>query len=189
MGWLLLIAGTTALRPLRMRSFGIVVSLASLAWLAVGWKSPGVSSAVLFTLGLVFSTVCPVLVAHAALRYPNRRAGVTESVADVTAALETLAEGSPRPVTVDSRVDERLPQPVESAAYFAVVGRIGAAAGPATVSARRASDRLLIEIEDGAPPGDLVMVEDRVGALAGTVTTQAVEGSGTRIRVELPCGS
>jgi signal transduction histidine kinase len=98
----------------------------------------------------------------------------------LTAALETLAEGSPRPVTVDSRVDERLPQPVESVAYFAVARRIGAAAGPATVSARRAGDRLVIEIEDSDPPGNLVMVEDRVGALAGTVTTQAVDGSGTR---------
>jgi signal transduction histidine kinase len=107
----------------------------------------------------------------------------------LTAALETLAETSPTPVTVDSRVDERLPQPVESAAYFAVAHRMAAAAGPASVSAGRTGDRLVIEIEDGGPPGDLVTVEDRVGALAGTVTTHAVEGSGTRIRVELPCAS
>jgi signal transduction histidine kinase len=107
----------------------------------------------------------------------------------LTAALETLAEASPTQVTVDSRVDERLPQPVESAAYFAVARRIARTAGPASVSARMAGDRLVIEIEDSKPPGDLVMLEDRVGALAGTVTTQTVEGPGTRIRVELPCGS
>jgi signal transduction histidine kinase len=107
----------------------------------------------------------------------------------LTAALETLAEASRTPVTVDSRVDGRLPQPVESAAYFAVAHRVGAAAGAASVSARRAGDRLVIEVEDGGPPGDLVLVEDRVGALAGTVTTETVEGSGTWIRVELPCGS
>jgi signal transduction histidine kinase len=107
----------------------------------------------------------------------------------LTAALETLAEASPTPVTVDSRVDGRLPQPVEFAAYFAVAQRIGGTAGQAAVSAHRAGGRLVVEIEDGGPPGDLVMVEDRVGALAGTVTTEAIGGSGTRIRVELPCGS
>jgi signal transduction histidine kinase len=107
----------------------------------------------------------------------------------LTAALETLAEASPTPVKVDSGVDGRLPQPVESAAYFAVAHRLGRAAGPASVSARRAGDWLVIEIEDKGPHGDLVMVEDRVGALAGTVSTEAVEGSDTRIRMELPCGS
>jgi signal transduction histidine kinase len=79
---------------------------------------------------------------------------------------------------------------VEAAAYFAVAYRIGGAdAGRAAVSVRRDGDVLRIEIKTGAPGGDLLAIEDRVGALAGTLTVEPDGESGTRIRVELPCGS
>jgi len=108
----------------------------------------------------------------------------------LSAALETLAEGSSIPVTVDAPVKQRFPQPVEAAAYFAVAHRLAnTAAVQAAVSVRREGDRLRIEIEDDGPPGDLVRIEDRVGALAGTLSVEPAPGSGTRIRVELPCGS
>jgi signal transduction histidine kinase len=108
----------------------------------------------------------------------------------LSAALEIMAEASPIPVTVDAPVVERFPQPIEAAAYFAVAHRLaGTGAVRAAVSVRRDGDRLRIEIEDDGPPGDLVRIEDRVGALAGTLSVESAPGSGTRIRVELPCGS
>ena len=106
------------------------------------------------------------------------------------AALETLAEGAAIPVAVDAPLDERLPPAVEAAAYFAVAYRLaGAEAAQAAVSVRRDGDRLRIEIEDDAPPGDLLTIEDRVVALAGTLTVEPTGEPGTRIRAELPCGS
>jgi signal transduction histidine kinase len=108
----------------------------------------------------------------------------------LTAALEILAEESSIPVTVDAPIELRVPQPVEAAAYFAVAHRLAdTAAVQAAVSVRRDGARLRIEIEDDGPPEDLVRIEDRVGALAGTLSVESTRGSGTRIRVELPCGS
>jgi signal transduction histidine kinase len=108
----------------------------------------------------------------------------------LSAALQTLAEASSIPLIVDAPVEERFPQPVEAAAYFAVTHRLAdTAAVRAAVSVRRDGDRLRTEIEDDGPPGDLMPIEDRVAALAGTLSVEPVAGSGTRIRVELPCGS
>ncbi len=107
----------------------------------------------------------------------------------LAAALETFAESSPIPVSVKSVVDERFPQPVESAAYFAVAHCIGGSEGDgASVLATREDGKLLIKIETSSLHGDLVDLEDRVGALDGTVVAEPIGGAGTRIRVELPCG-
>jgi signal transduction histidine kinase len=106
------------------------------------------------------------------------------------AALETLAEGAAISVAVDAPLDERLPPAVEAAAYFAVAYRLAYAdVNQAAVSVRRDGDRLRIEIEDDAPPRDLLAIEDRVLALGGTLTVEPTGKPGTRIRAELPCGS
>jgi len=108
----------------------------------------------------------------------------------LSAALETLAESSGPAVTLDVPVDGRFPAPVEAVAYFTVANRLaGGGVTHALVSVRRDGDRLRAEIEDDGPAGDTTAIEDRVGALAGTLSVEARAGGGTRIRAELPCGS
>jgi signal transduction histidine kinase len=63
------------------RSFGGILALAGVSWLVAEWNGPDAGSAVVFTIGLVGYTVYPVLIAHAALRYPDRRLDPSESIA------------------------------------------------------------------------------------------------------------
>jgi hypothetical protein len=48
---------------------------------------------------------------------------------------------------------------------------------------------LRVDVETHDRPGDLAAVEDRVGAQGGSVAVEAGDGPGSRIRLELPCGS
>jgi hypothetical protein len=57
------------------------------------------------------------------------------------------------------------------------------------VSVTRTEAVLRVDIESCGSSGDLVAVEDRVGALSGTVAVEPIDGSAVRIRVELPCAS
>jgi signal transduction histidine kinase len=104
----------------------------------------------------------------------------------LTAALEALRESAPVQLTVASTVDGRLPEPVESAAYFAVLRCL---VGVSSVSIRRIDGTLRVDVETCDRPRDLAAVEDRVGALGGSVAVEPRDGPGSRIRVELPCGS
>lgn len=108
----------------------------------------------------------------------------------LAAGLGTFAESSPIPINVTVRVARRFAQPIEAAAYFAVAHCIGRSAGDrASVQLTCDDGRLLIQIEADRLPGGLVDLEDRVGALAGTVTAEPIDNARARIRVELPCGS
>lgn len=89
-GWALLLAGVLALRSVGRRAFGALLCAAGLAWFSTDWNNPEVRSSVLFTGGLVLSTVCPVLVAHAALRNAAPRLHQLESVLLVTAYGSTV---------------------------------------------------------------------------------------------------
>jgi signal transduction histidine kinase len=84
----------------------------------------------------------------------------------LAAALETLAEGEPR-LRLFELCDERLPEPVESAAYV-MVARAVRAGGNGRVEVRTArGDRsLTVSVRTG---GDVQEIEDRVGALYGTL--------------------
>jgi signal transduction histidine kinase len=107
------------------------------------------------------------------------------------AALESLAESSSVLLTTDVLLPDRLPSPVESAAFFAVVhlaGRAGSA-DRIVVHARQHGSMLRLNITTTAPATDLTALEDRVGALGGTVEVIATDGSARRVRVELPCES
>jgi signal transduction histidine kinase len=88
---------------------------------------------------------------------------------------------------------------VETAAYFVVSEGLTNVAKHATGSAAHVrlaeqDGRLLIEISDdgagGADPegNGLTGLRHRVEALDGTLTVTSVEGSGTTIHAELPCG-
>jgi signal transduction histidine kinase len=106
----------------------------------------------------------------------------------LAAGLETFAESSPIPINVTVRVTQRYAQPIEAAAYFAVAHCIGRSTGDrASVQVTCDDGRLVIEIEASRLHGGLVDLEDRVGALAGTVTAEPINNAHARIRVELPC--
>ncbi|MGH3023950.1 MAG: PAS domain-containing sensor histidine kinase [Gaiellaceae bacterium] len=114
------------------------------------------------------------------------------------AALEALAARSPLPVDLELE-DERLPEPVEAAAYYVVSEALAnvvkyAGASTVAVSIARVNGRAVVEIADdgvgGADPGQgsgLRGLVDRVEALDGLLRVDSPLGSGTRIRAEIPC--
>jgi len=114
------------------------------------------------------------------------------------AAIESLATRASFPVELESRLDARLPLPVETAAYFVVAEALTnvakyANASHAAVSARVEDGTAVIEIrDDGAGGADassgsgLRGLADRVGALDGTLRVDSPAGRGTVIRAVIP---
>jgi signal transduction histidine kinase len=114
-------------------------------------------------------------------------------------ALASLAERSPIAVTVAAVPPDRLPPQVEEAAYYVASESLANAAKHAqattvTISARRRSGRLLVEVVDdgvgGADPSGsgLRGLADRVAAVDGHLRVSSPAGTGTCITAELPCG-
>jgi signal transduction histidine kinase len=114
------------------------------------------------------------------------------------AALEALASRAPLPVELDARVRERLPEPVELAAYFVIAEALTnvakyANASRATVRAVRHDGRLTVEVSDdgvgGADPSNgsgLRGLADRLAALDGTLELRSAGGCGTVLRADIP---
>lgn len=118
----------------------------------------------------------------------------------LAAAVEALAARSPTPVDVEEVSDERLPAPVEAAAYFVVSEALAnlakhADAEQAAVRVTRINGRAVVEVRDdgrgGADPAGhgLRGLADRVGALDGRLDVDSPAGRGTIIRAEIPCAS
>ena len=86
---------------------------------------------------------------------------------------------------------ERLDPRVEAAAYFTIAeATLGGRATKAIVSANVSDDRLVIDVDvDGSGPDSLVRMEDRVGALEGSISLRALSGGRQRIHAEIPCAS
>jgi signal transduction histidine kinase len=60
--------------------------------------------------------------------------------------------------------------------------------GWTAVEARREGDRLVLEVSsDGGPPAELVHLEDRVGAVGGSLRLERPADGVTCLRAELPC--
>jgi len=116
------------------------------------------------------------------------------------AALESLAGRSPVPVEVGSVPDERLPEPVELAAYYVISEALAnvvkyADASYARVDVVRENGHVLVEVADdgvgGADPArgtGLRGLEDRLGALEGRLAVESRPGLGTRVKARIPCG-
>jgi len=115
------------------------------------------------------------------------------------AALPVLAARSPLDVSVLVRA-ERLPDPVEAAAYFVCSEALAnaakhAGAASAHVEAVMDSGRLcLVVSDDGVGGADaegagLRGLRDRVEALSGRLRVQSPPGAGTRVLAEIPCNS
>jgi signal transduction histidine kinase len=116
------------------------------------------------------------------------------------AALESLAARTPFPVDLET-FEERVPAPVEAAAYFVASEALAnvskhAQASRAHVLARRRNGTVEIVVEDdgvgGARPeqgSGLSGLTDRVEALGGKLRIESPPGRGTRIVGEIPCAS
>jgi signal transduction histidine kinase len=114
-------------------------------------------------------------------------------------ALESLVARAPLPVRLTVDLDERLPEPVEVAAYYLVSESLTnmakyARASSATVSVERAGDELVVEVaDDGVGGADtdggsgLRGLADRMEAFGGTLRVWSPPGAGTRVRGEIPC--
>src|SRR5579859_1602374 len=113
-------------------------------------------------------------------------------------ALKALARRSAVPVELEVRVQTRLPEPVERAAYYIVSEALTNTAKHAHAStvhvAVEAGDGVLgLSIRDdgcgGADPArgsGLIGLTDRVDALAGTIDVASPIGVGTTLMVTLP---
>ena len=115
-------------------------------------------------------------------------------------AVQTLVARSPIPVTVAETPDDRLPAPVEAAAYYVVSEALAnvakySGATEATVRIGRDNGFALVEVADdgvgGADPSrgsGLRGLADRVEALDGRLEVQSPPGAGTTVRAEIPYG-
>jgi signal transduction histidine kinase len=113
-------------------------------------------------------------------------------------ALKALARRSAVPVELEVAVADRLPEPVEVAAYYVVSEALANAAKHAQASvvqveAHTAAGSLHLRVrDDGAggaevgPGSGLIGLTDRVQALGGTITVTSPPGDGTTLQVELP---
>ena len=114
------------------------------------------------------------------------------------AALEALAGRAPIEVDLAEIPGDRLPEPIEAAAYFVVAEALTnvvkyAHASQATVSVTRRNGHAVVEVADdgigGADPdrgSGLRGLADRVSALDGRMSLDSPAGAGTRLRAEIP---
>jgi signal transduction histidine kinase len=114
-------------------------------------------------------------------------------------ALESLAARAAIPVRLSVELEDRLPEPLEVAAYYLVsesLANVGkhAHATSATVAVARADGQVVVEIvDDGIGGADtergsgLRGLADRVEALDGRLRVWTPAGHGTRVRAEIPC--
>lgn len=119
------------------------------------------------------------------------------------AALVAMAARSPIPaeIGVDLGGQTDLPEPVETAMYFAMSEAVAnvvkhSGATQAVVAVRREGGELVGEVvDDGAggavliPEHGLAGLAERVGAQGGSLEVDSPTGGPTRVTVRIPCGS
>jgi signal transduction histidine kinase len=113
-------------------------------------------------------------------------------------ALKVLARRCSIPVEVDLKIEKRLPEPVEVAAYYVASEALTntakhAHASIAQINVQSRDDRLHLLVRDdgvgGADPArgsGLIGLTDRVQALGGTITVHSPLGEGTTLQAVLP---
>jgi signal transduction histidine kinase len=116
-------------------------------------------------------------------------------------ALQELAYSAPVPIELSVPLEQRLPEPVEAAAYYVVAEALTnvakyALATAVSVSVTSRNGRILVDVRDdgvgGADPArgsGLRGLADRVEALGGKIDLESPPGEGTRLRAEIPCAS
>jgi signal transduction histidine kinase len=113
-------------------------------------------------------------------------------------ALRSLSRRCAVPIELDVRVENRLPEPIEGAAYYVAAEALTNAAKHADASVVELSAAvtdghlLLIVRDDGTGGADLsggsglIGLTDRVEAVGGTLNVVSPRGQGTTLRAELP---
>ena len=116
-------------------------------------------------------------------------------------AVQALVLAAPMRVQLDSDVPERLPAPVESAAYFAVSEALTnvikhAAADHTWIQLQHADGMLRMRISDDGVGGaeldggsGLTGIERRLAAFDGRLEVSSPSGGPTVVSMELPCAS
>ncbi len=115
-------------------------------------------------------------------------------------ALKALARRSAVAVELDVRVERRLPEPVEAAAYYVAAEALTNAAKHAQASLvelRVEEDERAVRLavcDDGVGGADatggsgLIGLRDRVDAIGGTIEIASPPGAGTTVLARLPVG-
>ena len=107
----------------------------------------------------------------------------------LAAAVDALAEDTEERLRIVGVPEGRLAPTVETAVYRLVSETLSHAHGhPVTLTAFADDERLVVELESKRIPSNLTELEDRLGALDGTLELGHCHG-GTRIRAEIPCAS
>jgi signal transduction histidine kinase len=113
-------------------------------------------------------------------------------------ALRTLARRSAIPVHPDIQVDRRLPEPVETAAYYTVAEALTnaakhARATTAAIHVAESAGVLNVQVRDNGCGGadfshgsGLLGLKDRAEALGGHLRLHSPPGAGTTLEIELP---
>jgi signal transduction histidine kinase len=114
-------------------------------------------------------------------------------------ALESVATRATVPVQMIGATQDRMPEPVELAAYYIVCEALAnvarhAGASLAVVELERSATSLIVEVRDdgiGGASADtgsgLRGLADRVEALGGRLQVWSPRERGTRLRAEIPC--
>jgi signal transduction histidine kinase len=108
----------------------------------------------------------------------------------LAAALEALEEELPGQLWLRSVTATQAGLAAEAAAYFVVAETLKS--DPATrheVAVVQRDGRLVVEIEGERSPQSVVELEDRVGALDGSVDVLRRRSGGVTLRAEIPCAS
>jgi PAS domain S-box-containing protein len=117
------------------------------------------------------------------------------------AAVAGLASRAPFPVDVYCTLSERLPAPIEAAAYYVVAESLTnvvrySQATRAIVRLARQRESALVEVEDDGIGGvnpdagsGIRGLIDRIDALDGSLDVRSEPGKGTRIQVRIPLAS
>jgi signal transduction histidine kinase len=116
------------------------------------------------------------------------------SQAGLAAALSSLAEDSPIPMTVSVERSVRLTQTLETTVYQviadALVDAVQAGAGELSVAVRLIDANVVVEVDHDATAAPVrVRLLDRIAAAGGSLSVEESNGGlGKRLRVALPCG-
>jgi signal transduction histidine kinase len=114
------------------------------------------------------------------------------------AAVDVLAQRAPVPVKVQCSLPERLPAPIEAAAYYVVAEALTnvaryAEATRVTVRVARRSGCAHVSVEDNGVGGassdagsGIRGLVDRIDALGGSLEVRSEPGRGTRIDAKIP---